>query len=271
MDPRDSQRRIAELERQLAQQKRIADLERQLADAKAAAGEGQPVERPTHLPAAQLKAIDEHAHRLARSLRAESGRPSGTQVAPLREALARAVAEAGLSQEQYNDALARAGLRTGGTIRVGGHVVYQRCDLSDPVFLAPAGRRAYAAREYGPAPWSKLVGADRAGAVVGVLGGAIGLCAGGAAAVTALIPSSALWMSPIVCRGGYEMAYDTSHYSYKPGQSGTSVRFQCVGGGDFYDVNDLAVFALQSLLVALVLCVALAVGGSLWRGSRKPG
>jgi hypothetical protein len=57
---------------------------------------------------------------------------------------------------------------------------------------------------------------------------------------------------------------------YKPGQSGTNVSFQCVSGGDFYDVNDLAVFALGSSLAALVLCVALAVGGLLWRRSHKP-
>jgi hypothetical protein len=268
MDPQDPQQRIAELERQLAQQKRIADLERQLADAKSAAAEGQPVEQPTAVSADQLEAIDEHARRLAQALRADGGGPSGTQAAQLREALARAVAEAGLSQHQYNDVLARAGLRAGGTIKLGGQVVYRRCDPDDPVFLAAA----YAARGSGhaPAPRRKLVGADRAGAVIGILGGAIGLCVGGAAAITALIPSTALWMSRIVCGKRYEMAYNTSHYSYKPGQSGTTVSFQCVNGDDFYDVNDLAVFALQSLLAALVLCVAAAVGGVLWRRG-KPG
>lgn len=271
MDPQDAQERIAELERRLALQKRIADLERQLADAKSAAAEGQPVEQPAPVSAALLRAIDEHARRLAQAL--QGGEPSGPQVGPLREALSRAVVAAGLSQEQYKDALARAGLRAGGTIKIGGQVIYQHCDPSDPVFLAPTGRRPYAARElgYGSAPRSKLVGADRAGAIIGMLGGAIGLCVGGAAAVTALIPSTALWMSPVVCGSGYEMAYDTSHYSYKPGQSGTTVSFQCVNGDDFYDVNDLAVFALQSLLAALLLGVALAVGGLMWRRSHKPG
>lgn len=273
MDEQDPQQRIAELERQLAQQKRIADLERQLAEAKSAAAEGRPVERPAAVSAAQLQTIDEHARRLAQALQAEGGQLSGAQAAPLREALAGAVREAGLSREQYKDALARAGLRAGGTIKVGGQVVYQRCDLSDPIFLAPIGRRPSAARQYshGPAPRRKLVGADRAGAVIGMLGGAIGLCVGGAAAVTALIPSTALWMSPLVCGSGYEMAYNTSHYSYKPGQSGTTVSFQCVNGDDFYDVNDLAVFALQSLLAALLLGVALVVGGLMWRRSHKPG
>jgi hypothetical protein len=103
-----------------------------------------------------------------------------------------------------------------------------------------------------------------------VIGGAIGLCVGGAAAVTAVMPSSALWMSPIVCSSGYQLAYNTSHYSYKPGQSGTSVSFQCVSGDSSHDVNDLAIFGLQSLLAALVLCVAVAIGGSIWRRLRKP-
>ncbi|OBK44335.1 hypothetical protein [Mycobacterium sp. 1081908.1] len=262
MDQQDPQQRIAELELQLAQQKRIADLERQLADARAAAG--QPVERPAEVSAAQLAAIDEHARRLAQALQADRGQPfGGPGAAPLREALQRAVVDAGLSQQQYRDALDRAGLRAGGTVKVGGQVVFQRCDPSDPVFLAPRPRGGFSAppRRSGP---------GHVGVIVGLLGGAVGLCVGIAAAVTALIPSSALWMSPIVCRGGYAMAYNTSHYSYKPGQSGTTVSFQCVGDGDFYDVNDLAVFALQSLLAALLVFVALAVGGLLWRRSHKP-
>jgi hypothetical protein len=277
----DPQQRIAELELQLAQQKRISDLERQLADAKAAAGGGQSVEQPAEVSAVQMAAIDEHARRLAQALQADRGQPfGGPGAAPLREALSRAVVEAGLSQQQYKDALARAGLRAGGTIKVGGEVVYQRCDPSDPVFLAPTGRRAFApqqfARGYGvqrglSAPSRKRAGAGWAGVTVAMLGGALGLCVGGAAAVTALIPSTALWMGPIVCRSGYAMAYNTSHYSYKPGQSGTSVSFQCVSDGDFYDVNDLAVFALQSVLAALLVFVALVIGGLVRRRSRRWG
>ncbi len=273
VDQQDPQRRIAELERQLAQQKRIAELERQLADARAGVGGHDPVEQPAQVSAAQMQAIEEHARRLAQALQAQRGELSGPELAPLQEALARAVVEADLSQGQYKDALARAGLRAGGTIKVGGQVVYQRCDPSDPVFLAPSrlGAYAYDVRGGFSAPRRKLAGADRAGAIIGIVGGALGLCVGGAAAVTALIPSTALWMSPIVCRSGYEMAYNTSHYSYKPGQSGTSVSFQCVSDSDFYDVNDFAVFTLQLLLVGVVLCVALAVGGLIWRRSRRPG
>jgi hypothetical protein len=176
MEQQDAEQRIAELERQLAQQKRIAELERQLANAKAAAGDAQPVRQPP---------------------------------------------------------------------------------------LGYGGRG-----EFSP-PRRKRVGLAGAGGIIGVGGGVIGACVGGAAALTALVPSSALWMSAIVCRGGYQMGYNTSHYSYKPGQSGTTVSFQCASGADSYDVNDFAVFALQSGLAALVLCVALAVGGLMWRLARK--
>ena len=270
MDQPDPQQRIAELELQLAQQKRIADLERQLADARAAVGAVKPVDEPAEISAAQLAAIDEHARRLAQALQADRGQPFGGP-APLREALSRAVVDAGLSQQQYRDVLDRAGLRAGGTIKVGGQVVYQRCDPSDPVFLAPRPRPRAADGGQGlAAPRRTLSGAGWIGPIVALLGGGIGLCVGIAAAATALVPSTALWMSPIVCRGGYAMAYNTSHYSYKPGQSGTSVSFQCVGDGDSYDVNDFAVFALQSLLAALLVFAVLAVGGLLWRRSRKP-
>jgi hypothetical protein len=255
MDQQDAEQRIADLERQLAQQKRIAELERQLADARAAVGEADSAQQPSPVSAAQMAAIDEHARRLAQALQGmgwQAGLSAGPEVAALREALKRAVVDAGLSQEQYRDALARAGLRAGGTIKVGGQVVYQRCDPADPVFLAPPARGAYAAGTFGyggqggySAPGRKLVGADRVGAILGIGGGAFGLCAGGAAAMTAVIPSSALWMSAIVCDSGYQLAYNTSDYSYKPGQSGTSVSFQCVGDAGSYDVNDFAVVALQ--------------------------
>src|SRR5262249_38748759 len=108
------------------------------------------------------------------------------------------------------------------------------------------------------------------GGIVGVLGAMFGVCVAIAAALTTLVPSSALWMSPIMCRSGYELGYNQSNYSYKPGQSSTTVSFQCVGDGDYYDVNDFAVFALQTLLVALVVFVVLAVGGLIWRRSRRP-
>jgi hypothetical protein len=280
MDQEDAEQRIAELEHQLARQKRIAELERQLADARAAVGEADPAQQPSQVSAAQMDAIDEQARRLAQALQGtggQAGLSAGPEVAPLREALRRAVVEAGLSQEQYRDALARAGLRGGPTIKIGGQVVYQHWDPSGPVYLAPSMRGAYAAGTFGyggqggfSPPRRRLVGANRVGAILGLGGGGIGLCIGAAAAATAAIPSSALWMSAIVCDSGYQLAYNTSDYSYKPGQSGTTVSFQCVGDAGSYDVNDFAVFALQFLLIALVVGVVGAVVGLMRRRRRKP-
>jgi hypothetical protein len=175
------------------------------------------------------------------------------------------VVDAGLSPEQYNETLQRAGLQAGGTINVGGQVVCQRCDPSDPVYLAPRGRPALAL--WGPR--HKLVRVNRFVAILGVIGGAIGLCVGGAAAVTALIPSSALWMSGIVCISCDHLAYNTSHDAYQPGQSGTSVDFRWVNGDSSYDVNDFAIFGLQSVLAAFVVCVGLAGIGLIRARLRK--
>ncbi|MGO8940567.1 MAG: hypothetical protein ACLP3C_31355 [Mycobacterium sp.] len=111
---------------------------------------------------------------------------------------------------------------------------------SGAVNLASRGRQALDVREF--------VGANRFGAIVGAIGGAIGLCVGVAAAAIALTPSSALWMSGFVCISGYRLARS---------QPGQAVSFQCFNGDSSYDVSDLAVFALQSVLAALVLCVGL--------------
>jgi hypothetical protein len=111
-------------------------------------------------------------------------------------------------------------------------------DSEGPVGLAPRSRQATVAREF--------VGANRFGAIAGAIGGAVGVCFGVAAVVIALIPSSALWMSGIVCISEYRMVH------HGPGQS---VEFQCVNGDSAYDVSDLAVFGLHSVLAAFVLCV----------------
>jgi hypothetical protein len=266
----DSETRIAELERELAQQRRIAELERQLAEAKAAAGGAAPTEPSSPPPDASLTVadphlIDEHARRLAEALRAERDHGSPPpDMAQLRGALMRAAIDAHLSPDQYRDVLSRAGLRSGGKITVGGQVAYHRCDPHDPVFLAPRAPRPPAAvGTFAASPRRRM---PPVGPILAVLGSLLGLCIGVAAAVTALIPASALWMSPIVCPGGYDLAYNTSNYSYKPGQSGTTVDFQCVSGTNAYDVSDLAVIALQCLLIALVVGV---VGGLTWRLTRK--
>ena len=91
------------------------------------------------------------------------------------------------------------------------------------------------------------VGANRVGAIIGAIGAAIGLCVGSAAGAIAWTPSSALWMSGIICISGYRLTYDDPD---------RAVSFHCVNGDSSYDVKDLAVL-LQSVLAALVLCVGL--------------
>jgi hypothetical protein len=256
MDHDDPEQRIADLERQLANQRRIADLERQLAEAKAAARE-EP---------------DEHAQRFAQALRQglqTGGRsgpdgPSEPERARIREALQRAATDAGMSHTQIEDALQHGSM----TIKTGHSVAYSGLGDSQN-FGAPASliglveaRRQRQLR--------RTSNANRVGGIIGVIGGMLGICVGGAAALTAVFPDIALWMSPIVCRSPYQLAYNTSHYSYKPGQSGTSVSFQCVSDAGSYDANQFAIIGLQSVLIALVLCVAAVGFGLIRRRLRKP-
>jgi hypothetical protein len=99
----------------------------------------------------------------------------------------------------------------------------------------------------------------RGASVVGGIVGFLGFCAGAAAALIAVFPSSALWTSAIVCGGPGQLMTNTSHYSYKPGQSGTTVEFECLRADGAYDANWLAISALQGVMVTLVLAAVLAV------------
>ncbi len=50
-----------------------------------------------------------------------------------------------------------------------------------------------------------------------------------------------------------------------PGESSSTVDYACVSGQDFYFIPSFAVWGLQTLVVAAVLCVALALGFVVWR------
>jgi hypothetical protein len=245
----DAEQRIAELERQLAQQRRIAELERQLAEAKAAAGEDDAAGRPPLFSTVQ-----------------------GPEITRLREALTHAATAAGRSQEQTDDALknARVTIRSQRSIIYPGHGDAQDFaaqsspiqPLSDPGVCGVSPTTAF--------PHRQVRRTFNRPALFGMLAGLIGACVGGVAAVTAVAPWTMLWASPIVCRNTYHLDYSTSNYSYKPGQSGTTVSFQCVNGTDWYRVNEFALVALQSLSVLLVLVIALSVGALVLRIVRKP-
>ena len=170
----------------------------------------------------------------------------------------RAAGDAGMSQTQINDVLQNGRV----TIKTGHSVVYsnqggqQRSGAATDTGSPSGYRQTFGQQTWaGPQqPRSRFTGADRFGAIAGMLGGAIGLCVGGTAALTAMFPSTALWMSGIVCRSPYHLIASTSSYSYKPGQSGTSVNYRCVSDSGWYDVNAFAIIGLQSLLAAIILC-----------------
>ncbi|MCV7099303.1 hypothetical protein [Mycobacterium palustre] len=250
-------------------QKRIAELERQLAEAKAAAGQHQET----------AQGPDERARRYAESLweglrsggPAGAGGPSDAEMAAHREAFMRAAAQAGMSPEQIDNVFKHGHA----TIKVGHSVVYSgRGAPPDFAALAGTGAGSGLAQQVGSRrqvasgsrrPWGMRGWPDRIGAVVG----ALGICTGLAASLTATTPASALWTGAFVCDSGYQLAYNTTDYSYKPGQSGTSVDFECVGATGSYDASWIAIDAFQTALVAGVLGVALAVTYAIWRRFSK--
>jgi hypothetical protein len=285
----DPEERIAELERELAAQRRIAELERQLAEAKATAGENYAQEQPAQNFAAPTGTgqdrPDEHARRYAEALLEGLRRggtpvpdgPSGPEMAGLREALKRAAAGAGMSEAQINDALQHATI----TVKSGHAVVYPEHggarDFGGQSGFAPAPafprEAAFISQGQGDLgrqqPRRTRYEAVDFGRIVGWMGGAIGVCVGGAAALTALLPSSALWTSVILCGGPNQLMSNTSHYSYGPGSSGSNVSFQCVDVDGAYDVNFFAIMGLQSLLIALVVGAAVAARGLIRRLLRR--
>ncbi len=121
----------------------------------------------------------------------------------------------------------------------------------------------------GGRPHGRQRPADLLLVILVVLGSVLSVCIGGAVALIAVIPKSALWMGPLVCPSPYRLAYSTSGYSYKPGQSGTSVDFACVSGASSYDANVFAIDGIQSLVIALVLCVVAVAVSLVRRRSRR--
>ena len=101
--------------------------------------------------------------------------------------------------------------------------------------------------------------------IIVLLNGVFGLLFMAVMVLTIGFPSSTRWMSGIVCSSPSHLEYDTSRYSYRPGQSTLTVNYECVSTEGSYDLNDSVVWALQSLLVALVLGATTALGFFIWR------
>ncbi|OBF50249.1 hypothetical protein A5787_08165 [Mycobacterium sp. 852002-50816_SCH5313054-b] len=265
MNADDAEKRIADLERQLAEQKRIAELERQLAEARAAAGQDADSDDRAR----------QYAQSLWEGLRSGGpvgpGGPSAPEMAQHREAFMQAAARAGLSQDQIDNIFKHGRA----TFKVGHSVVYsgQGAIPDDgagagirqpPGFPQQVGSKRHVTRGR-RRPWGMRGWPDRIGAIIG----ALGICIGAAASLTATMPASAMWTSPFVCDSGYQLAYNTTNYSYQPGQSGTSVSFECVGATGSYEPSWIAIDALQTILATVVLGAAVGLGFLIWRSFRR--
>lgn len=267
MENDDPEARIADLERQVAGQKRIAELERQLAEAKAAAGQYENAGRAPQSFVVQGENDGDdkglqYAESLLDGLRtgqpSPAGGPSADDLARIREGLASVAARAGMSQEQLDNALRHSSM----TVNRGHSVVdpqqnnqFSFGSSAGPAFTSQSsfeGQRGFS-RLKPKREWTLPT-------VFGAVAGFIGGCIGGGAALTAAFPSTASWTSAIVCGGPNKLMVNTSHYSYKPGQSGTNVDFQCLAGDGAHDASFMLIGALQTLVVGLALAGVLTIG-----------
>ncbi|MBP1823194.1 DUF3060 domain-containing protein [Mycobacterium sp. OAE908] len=248
---------------------RIAELERQLREVKAAANSDHSANYPYR--------EDERAGTPALPEMTQSGGSQTHDATRLADAFMRAAAE---SDTSVREALERAGIRPGVTMKVNGKVVYHGQELPPNInyqngFASPLPFDISADSLVRPqnANRRSRLGLDSPGdgfgAVAAAMGVPIAVGLGGSATLTAAIPASALWTSRFVCGAPNRLMLNTSHYSYKPSQSGTSVNFQCLAADGGHDVNWFMIMALQGLLIAVVLGGALAVGLAIRRRRRK--
>ena len=93
---------------------------------------------------------------------------------------------------------------------------------------------------------------------IGVIVGALGLCIGAAAALTATMPASALWIEPLCGDSGYQLA-----------SNGCS--FECVGAQAHTTPTRWRSLLSRPWGAPLVLGVAVAIGFMVWRSFRRPG
>src|ERR1700722_14654707 len=192
MDQDHPEQRIAELERQLAEQKRIAELERQLADAKAAdradppTGWREPSDRgPTH--GAQVFTFDSSGGQARTPTPDDLARPRGVT----RDTFSAMSDSDWLAAERPNAWFAAQ-------VNAGQQAGYGR--------QRPGRKRT----------WAYLVGVI----VVVFIAQLVALIGLGAA------PSSALWMSGIVCSSSYHLVPDNSNYTTPSGASGGNMSYQ---------------------------------------------
>ena len=261
MDQDDPEKRIAELEQQVAEQKRIADLERQLAEAKRAAAQAdvsQPAPPPPSAPppagqsgpavvhGGTWVSVDGSGFQRVDGSGAGSSAPSSTM-----ERLAAALHAGTLSADQVRSRvspemadeilrLALLGSQPGREARTG---------LDGwPAAIRPAGRRFRL--------WPAALAAPLIALVVGGL-------------IAIAIPPSTLWAGVVVCRSPNHLTFNSTYTWSTTGSTGTHTTYQCVSHASTYPISQHVIVGLQALLFALVVCGAVAIGALVRRASRN--
>lgn len=267
MDEDDPEKRIAELERELAERKRIAELEHQIAQAKAAApGQDAPVPPPQWPGTPPSPSAP------------DSGQPTGFK--------ASWVSVDGGGFQPVGGQGTGAVLPPQAAEQLAGLVdgIVRQAGVSEQGRFAGQGGYPQQVGGFGPQPasWGSAAGRGRTG--LGELRRAYpaaarliiaALCL---AVIGPLVPlSSALgavvlpfsWRSEIICRSGYHLVEHNS-VSFSGGGTSTNVSYQCVNGDKSYVVNAYLVSGLEFLVGFLLLFGVAAVGYLLWRLLRKP-
>jgi hypothetical protein len=251
-DQDDPEKRIAELEHQLAEQKRIAELQRQIAQANVGVY-GQDVPMPPPAQPSGLKGAWVSVN--GSGFQQVSGQGAGAALPPQAAEQLAGLVNNIVRQAEFS-----------------GHAGFG----TQPAAAGAAGFGVQPGLGY-QSPRRKLMGIPLKSVAIGYavffvvvfLPALLGVSFFAAMLLTALTPSSVGWMSGIVCESGYQLAADSDSVG-RNGHSVTSIEFNCVNGASAYDPGMPAIFGLQTLAVALVtlmllLCIALAV----WLPFRK--
>jgi hypothetical protein len=263
MDQDDPEKRVAELERQLAEQKRVAELERQLAEAKAV-GQGQqnpaPVQSQWPTPGMPPPPAPPP----------QTGPPIGWKGAWV------SVDGGGFQQLGTPGT---AGPLPPHTMEKVAEALGQVPSIrGQPGFPGQGGFggqfRSPGQGGFGPPPAVSGRGftIGRFGRFLTIIVLLVVLIPSfvGGSFLSAVAPSSTMWMTRIVCSSPYRLSY-SSRYSYGGNgrSSGASSSYECVSGTHTYPVNEFAVIALQGWLIWLVLCGAVALVALIWRLRRR--
>jgi hypothetical protein len=252
MDQDDPEKRIAELERQLAEQKRIAELEHQIAQAKVAA-QGQDVPMPPPQPGQPTGFKGAWVSVDGGGFQQVSGQGMGAALPPqAAEQLAGLV----------NNIVHQAEVSGQGGITGRGGFAGQGGYPGQVSF--GSGQTGFPRQR----PRGKLGGFPLA-LFITVMVPVVIVCFAASHILVGAAPSSVQWMSGIVCDSGDQLADSSRHYTTSSGGSGKNVSFQCVSGASSYPANDFAIMGLQFLVLTVVVGGAVAAV-LMWRQLRKP-